>query len=259
MIGKTTISRRRAAIGVLVGLAAVVVAASATAALQLGYSGRDVLVGRDNDNASNTFIQPAGVAAKQHLDNTDILRGGPQGDLLIGVKGGDLLDGDEGDDILIGGLEGGQLPNSDLIDGANGRDVNIWAPGDGSDAFEGGRGYDTHITAPLVRDQAGNVALFDARHRQVPHVTIDSQTTSCTIERVPSTENLGFEFVTRFLNAAGGIVVTIRLEDVEQVLCPSPNAGRVRVADLTQASPAFVERPLADFAGSLVGDIVQAG
>jgi hypothetical protein len=259
MIGKGTISRRGTAIAGLVVLAAALLAASATAALQLGYSGSDVLVGRDNDNAANTFIQPVGVAAKQHLDNTDIIRGGPRGDLLVGVKGGDLLDGDEGDDILIGGLEKGQLPNSDLIDGANGRDINIWAPGDGSDAFEGGRGYDTHITAPLVQDAAGNVALFEARHRQVPHVTIDSQTTSCTIERVPSTENLGFEFVTRFLNAAGGIVVTIRLQDVEQVLCPSPNPDTVRVADLTQANPTFVERPFSDFAGSLVGEILQVG
>jgi hypothetical protein len=136
--------------------------------------------------------------------------------------------------------------------------VNIWAPGDGSDAFEGGRGYDTHITAPLVLDAAGNVALFPARHRQVPHVTIDSQATSCTIERVPDNQGLGFEFITRFLNASGGIVVTIRLQDVEQVLCPSPNPGMVRVADLTQAIPAFVERPLSDFAGSLVGEILQA-
>jgi hypothetical protein len=254
----TTISRRRTVIAGLAVLAAALLAASATAALQVGDSARDVLIGRDNDNAANTFIQPAGVAAKQHLDNTDIIRGGPQGDLLMGLKGGDLLDGDQGDDILIGGVEKGQQPNSDLIDGENGNDVNIWAPGDGSDAFEGGRGYDTHITAPLVLDAAGNVALFPARYRQVPHVTIDSQTTSCTIERVPSTENLGFEFVTRFLNAAGGIVVTIRLQDVEQVLCPSPNPGMVRVADLTRATPVFVERPLADFAGSLVGQILQA-
>lgn len=245
---------------IFLALAAVGVAAAlpATAALQLGGGDRDTIVGLDNDNAANTFIQPAGVAAKQHLDNTDILRGGPRGDLLIGLKGGDLLDGDEGDDILIGSIEKGQPPNSDLIAGENGGDINIWAPGDGSDAFEGGRGFDTHITAPLVLDAAGNLQLFEARHRQVPHVKIDSQTTSCTIERVPSGENLGFEFVTRFLNAAGGIVVTIRLQDVEQVLCPSPNAGMVKVAYLTGANPAFVERPLGDFRGSLLGDILQA-
>jgi hypothetical protein len=251
-------SRRRTAIAGLAVLAAALLAASATAALQLGGPGRDVLIGRDNDNAANTFIQPAGVAAKQHLDNTDIIRGGPRGDLLLGLKGGDLLDGAQGDDILIGGVEKGQAPNSDLVSGDVGNDVNIWAPGDGSDAFEGGRGYDTHITAPLVLDAAGNVALFPAGYRQVPHVKIDSQTTSCTIERVPESENLGFEFVTRFLNSSGGIVVTIRLQDVEQVLCPSPNPGMLRVAYLDASTPAFVERPISELSG-LVADVVPVG
>ena len=60
----TTILRRRTAVTALVVLAAALLAASATAALQLGGSGREVLVGRDNDNAANSFIQPLGVAAK---------------------------------------------------------------------------------------------------------------------------------------------------------------------------------------------------
>jgi hypothetical protein len=37
--------------------------------------------------------------------------------------------------------------------------------------------------------------------------------------------------------------VTIRLQNVEQVLCPSPNAGKVLVARLYGDNPAFVERP----------------
>ena len=46
----------------------------ASAALQAGQTfARNVLVGADNDNAANTFIQPANVTAKQHLDNTDVL------------------------------------------------------------------------------------------------------------------------------------------------------------------------------------------
>jgi hypothetical protein len=247
---------------VLLALTAVAVAAAipAGAALQVGGFGKNVLVGRDNDNADNTFIQPPGVAAKQHLDNTDILHGGPRGDLLIGLKGSDLLLGEYGSDVLIGGVEKGSQPNSDLIDGDHGNDVNIWAPGDGSDAFEGGPGYDVHITAPLVLDQTGNApALFDSGYyRKVPHVTIDNQTTSCTIERVPDEQNLGFQYITRFLNANGGIVVTIRLQDVELVLCPSPNPGKVMVANLLRPTPTFVERSLSLFRGTLVGDIVQA-
>jgi hypothetical protein len=247
---------------VLAGLVTVAVAAAipAGAALQLGGYGHNVILGRDNDNADNAFIQPPGVTAKQHLENTDILRGGPRGDLLIGLKGSDLLDGESGSDVLIGGVEKGSQPNSDLIDGGRGNDVNIWAPGDGSDAYEGGPGYDTHITAPLVLDQTGNApTLFNSGYyRNVPHVTIDNQTTSCTIERVPNDQNLGFDYVTRFLNAQGGVVVTIRLKDVELVLCPSRNPGTVMVANLLRPTPTFVERPLRIFRGTLVGDILQA-
>jgi hypothetical protein len=251
--------RRLRGLALLLTLGAVVAFSlqPAGAALQLGGAARDVLIGKDNDNADNTFIQPAGVAAKQHLDNTDLLHGGNRSDLLIGMKGGDLLEGDLGNDILVGGVEAGQQPNSDLIDGDYGDDVNVWAPGDGSDAFVGGRGNDTHISAPLVL--AGSApALFPLGYRQVPHVSIDNKPTqSCTVEAVPAQQQLGFEYITRFL-VNGRIVVTIRLQDVEQVLCPSPNPGRVLVARVRGSNPTFVERPLSYFSGSLVGAIIQA-
>jgi RTX calcium-binding nonapeptide repeat (4 copies) len=254
-------SRRRAAIVALsVLVAAVSVVASAGAALQLGGFGRDVLVGADNDNTANAFIQPAGVAANQSLNNTDVILGNAREDLLIGLKGNDVIAGEHGDDVLVGGIEKAQQPNSDVLFGGRGRDVNIWAPGDGSDFFQGGPGYDTHISAPLVLDAAGNLALFDGRYgpRRVPHVSIDAKPQfGCTIERVPADSGLGFEFVTRFL-VNGNVVVTIRLDDVEVVLCPSPNAGKVLVAYLRQATPAFVERPLADFRRSLLGDVLQS-
>jgi Ca2+-binding RTX toxin-like protein len=249
--------RRHHRLVLLLLVVAAATASAAGAALQIGNGGRDVLIGKDNDNAANTFIQPAGVTAKQHLDNTDILRGGPNGDLLIGLKGDDLLEGEQGADILVGGVEQGSQPNSDLIDGDQGDDVNVWAPGDGSDAFIGGRGYDTHISAPIVL--AGSVpALFPSGYRQVPHVSIDSKPQfTCTVERVPANLDLGFDYVTRFF-ANGNLAVTIRLDDVEQVLCPSPNAGRVLVARLSGPSPTFVERPLSDFSGTLLGSILQA-
>ena len=252
--------RRRVAIAAAVALLAVSLAASAGAALQLGGGGRNVIVGADNDNTENAFIQPAGVAANQSLNNTDVILGGPRDDVLLGLKGNDVLSGDFGDDVLVGGVEKGQQPNSDVVFGGPGRDVNVWAPGDGSDAFVGGSGYDTHISAPLVLDAAGAVALFERRYGrgQVPHVSIDAKPQfGCTIERVPPELGLGFAYVTRFL-VNGNVVVTIRLSGVEQVLCPSPNAGRVLVASLPQASPAFVERPLALFRGSLLGDVLQA-
>ncbi len=251
-----SLSRHRRLVLLLLIVAATT-ASAAGAALQLGNGGRDVLIGRDNDNAANTFIQPADVTAKQHLDNTDILRGGPNGDLLIGLKGSDLLEGEQGSDILVGGVEQATAPNSDLIDGDQGDDINIWAPGDGSDAVIGGRGYDTSISAPIVL--AGSTpALFTSGYRQVPHVSIDNKPQfTCTVEKVPANLDLGFDYVTRFF-ANGKLAVTIRLQDVEQVLCPSPNPGRVLVARVTGASPTFVERPLSDFSGTLLGAVLQA-
>ena len=76
-----------------------------------------MLVGADNDNADNTAIQDPAVTAKQHLDSTDLVRGGNGRDLLIGRTGDDVLLGESSSDILIGGLEGGTapIPNSDVL------------------------------------------------------------------------------------------------------------------------------------------------
>jgi hypothetical protein len=251
-------------LAVLTALGAAVVATLAVtlqpagAALQVGGTfARNVLVGADNDNATNTFIQPANVAAKQHLDNTDVLLGGQRGDLLIGMKGSDVIESGASSDILVGGVERGVAPNSDVLSSGSGNDINIWAPGDGSDLYLGGSGWDTHISAPLVLD-GERVALFHAGNRQVPHVSIDSKPQfTCTVERVPAELGLGFGYITRFF-ANGNLAVTIRLEDVEQVLCPSPNAGKVQVARLVGANTTFVERSLSDFSGSLLGAVMQS-
>ncbi len=254
-------SRRRATVVAL--LATLVVGAAAIqgagAALQVGTVARDVIFGNDNDNAENTFIQPAGVTAKQHLENTDILAGGSRNDVLIGLKGSDVIDGGNADDVLVGGIEKGQLPNSDVLLGGYGDDVSIWAPGDGSDAFLGGPGYDTHISAPLVLDAAGaRPALFPFGNEQLPHVSIDTKPQfTCTIEAVPADQQLGFEYITRFF-ANKNLAVTIRLKDVEQLLCPSPNPGKVLVAELHGSAPAFTEVSLSHFAGTRLGSMLQA-
>lgn len=230
------------------------------AALLPGTTGNDVFFGLDNDNASNSFIQPTAVPAKQHLANTDALIGSSGDDLLIGMGGSDLLDGDAGNDILIGGVEGFVAPNSDVLRGGVGNDINIWAPGDGSDAFVGGSGTDAQLFAPIVLDN-GRPALFSGGYswnRQIPHVEIASKPQfSCTLEAVPASQNLGFDYLVRFF-ANGNLAVTVRLREVEQLFCPSANAGKVNYADLTAYSPAFVERPLSDFSGTLVGAIMQA-
>lgn len=231
----------------------------AQAALQEGGNRRDVLIGRDNDNANNTFVQPPGVSAPQHLDNTDILRGAGGDDLLIGRLGDDVLLGDDHDDILVGGPEAGQRPNSDVIFGGRGDDINIWVGGDGSDAFVGDQGDDTMVFAgSFAQVENGVPRLVEFQGRRVPLVPIDNQRQfSCTIEAVPAEQELGFAFLVRF-RVNNAIVVTVRQQNVEQVLCSSPNPGTVLVADLTRQHPAFVERPLSDFSGTTIGAIIQA-
>lgn len=220
-----------------------------------GTSGNDVSVGTDTDNAANTFIQPLGVVAKQHMDNTDVLIGRGGGDLLVGNLGGDTLVGNTGADILVGGPENFTTPNSDVLLGEEGDDINIWAPGDGSDAFVGHSGFDTMVFAPFVKNADGTLKLEQSHGRQVPKVVIDAAPQfTCDIVRVPKSEKLGFDFLVRF-NVNGVPAVTVRQKDVERVFCPSPDAGKALVANLTQAHPSFAPVALSHVHG-LAGAIL---
>jgi len=209
-----------------------------TSQLVPGTPHRDVHIGADNDNAANTFVQPPGVAAKQHMDNTDVVVGRGGDDLLIGRLGDDTLLGNGGDDILVGGPEAFSSPNSDVMLGESGDDINVWAPGDGSDAFVGSSGRDSMVFAPPLLS-GGQPRLERSHGRMIPRVDIDGLPQfSCTIVPVPAGEKLGFDFLVRF-NVNGVPAVTVRQKDVENVYCPSPVAGQALVADLTDASPKF--------------------
>ena len=121
---------------------------TAVAALQGNENAKKpkVLIGADNDDTSNTTIQPPGVTANQSLRKSDQIFGGKASDTIIGRLGSDVLLANAGDDVMVGGTEGGQpalpagqLPdNNDIAYGGVGSDSFIWAPGDGSDAFIGG-------------------------------------------------------------------------------------------------------------------------
>lgn len=257
----TTITRTRTiVVGTTVAAAAVAsllasTASTASATVVPGTAGNDVTVGFDNDNAQNRFIQPLGVAAKQHMEDTDVLLGRDGDDLLVGRKGSDTLLGGYGSDILIGGPENFQGPNSDVLVGEQGNDVNIWAPGDGSDAYLGQEGYDQMIFAPLVKNSNGSLKYEWRGGRWVPRVDIDGLPQfSCTLVRVPPTQRLGAQFLVRF-NVNGVPAVTVRQKDVERVLCPSPYPGYVRVANLTDAYPTFRYVPLRGI-GGVAGAII---
>ena len=242
---------RATVVAVLSATAVAGVATGAYASIAPGLPGNDVTLGADNDNAGNAFVQPPGVAAKQHMDNTDVLFGRDGNDLLVGNKGGDTLVGGRGHDILAGGPENFAAPNSDVLLGDEGDDVNIWAPGDGSDAYVGDVGNDDMILAPFVKNANGSLKREFRNGRQVLRVDIDAKPQfSCRIDPVPATQNLGAQYLVRF-SVNGTLAVTIRLKDVERVLCPSPWANRVRVAALNSLHPTvFHDVPLSKITGT---------
>jgi hypothetical protein len=234
---------------VSIGIAAC--AAGAIATVAPGTPAKDVTEGLDNDVASNTFIQPPGVSAPQSMQGTDVLFGRGNDDLLQGNLGSDTLVAGAGDDILIGGPENFTAPNSDVLLGDSGDDINIWAPGDGSDAFVGDKGWDTMVFAPFVLRPNGSIRRERVGGRLVPRVDISGNPAfSCQIVKVPRAQKLGAQFLVRFA-VNGVIAVTVRQKDVERVLCPSPRPGRVRVADLTDHDPTFRTRRLSAFNGAL--------
>jgi hypothetical protein len=227
----------------------------ASAFLAPGTPAKDVHLGRDDDNAANTFVQPRGVAAQQHMDDTDVLVGRANDDLLVGNLGGDTLLGNGGADILVGGPERSAQPSGDVLLGEGGDDVNIWSPGDGSDAFVGHTGYDVMVFAPLLEASDGTVLLERSYGRRIPRVDIDGAPQfSCTIVPVPERRQLGFDFLVRF-NVDDVPVATVRQERVESVYCPSPRDGHALVADLTATDPAFTTVRLDDVRG-VVGAIL---
>ena len=242
---------RATVVAVLSATAVAGVATGAYASIAPGLPGNDVTLGADNDNAGNAFVQPPGVAAKQHMDNTDVLFGRDGNDLLVGNKGGDTLVGGRGHDILAGGPENFAAPNSDVLLGDEGDDVNIWAPGDGSDAYVGDVGNDDMILAPFVKNANGSLKREFRNGRQVLRVDIDAKPQfSCRIDPVPATQNLGAQYLVRF-SVNGTLAVTIRLKDVERVLCPSPWPNRVRVAALNSLHPTvFHDVPLSKITGT---------
>ena len=230
-----------AALAVLAAGATVTTTLAADAVMAPGTRGNDVTFGADNDNADNPFIQPPGVTAKQHMDNTDVLFGRAGRDLLVGRLGGDTVVAGPGNDVLVGGPEAFAAPNSDVLLGEEGNDINIWAPGDGSDAFAGDKGHDTMVFAPFVLD-GDDLTLRRHRGRQGPGGRHRRQRSvlaarSCRSRR---REKLGAQFLVRFL-VNGVPAVTVRQKDVEKVVCPSPREGRAKVARLAGPHPTFHE------------------
>ena len=116
---------------------------------------RIVLQGTDLNNIGSSLLSlnpdGPGGSPNQGLRSGDVLQAGSTDSVMIGALGIDVLIGGDGDDVLIGGTEDfnssvdGDDRGSDNRDrafGGVGNDLFIWAPGDGSDFFDGGPGID---------------------------------------------------------------------------------------------------------------------
>jgi hypothetical protein len=223
-------------------------ASTGTAAVLVGTGRDEVLIGRDDDNQNDPEIQPGGVNANQTLNDADTMIGGRGDDILIGMLGSDVLIGGPQNDVLIGGIERGSQPNSDIQLGEAGNDIAIWQAGDGSDLFDGGPGpRDALVFGTIDRDLDTNVPIISpvtGRHAKtgLPTADVSGQGGFCTLEAVDDPAARGFDFLVRFFSkTSGNLLVTVRTRGVEQVFCTARNAAAITFADMTQASPAFVE------------------
>jgi Ca2+-binding RTX toxin-like protein len=254
-----TVARAASVVAVLVVASLLGPAQRSQASLTGGNNNPDVLIGADNDNLTNPAFQPAGTAANQTLNNTDVLSGKGGNDVLVGLGGSDVMTGGPGNDILIGGPEQFVTPNSDIIAGDEGDDISIWAPGDGSELFLGGDGFDVEIFGVIDRN-AANVPTSAGPapgFANVPSANVSGSPGFCTVERSPDPS---YEWLAKFfVRATGALAVTVRLVGVEAVVCTSVAGGQITVADLSQANPQFVNVALADIqrVNPVIGKIIR--
>ena len=113
-----------------------------------------------------------GGSPNQSLRGGDVITSEPETDsVLIGGLGVDVLVGNSGKDIMIGGTEDFNsnvdgdnkgADNRDRAFGHQGDDVFIWAPGDGSDFFDGGDGVDVLILGVLGEQADSDGTTEDA-------------------------------------------------------------------------------------------------
>ena len=235
--------------GLSVALLGVILGPRATqAALVDGGKGPQLLIGLDDDRQDNTAVQ-ADAAGNQSLNRTDVLEGGQGNDVMFGLNGNDVMEGGQGQDIILGGPDGGAAPggppHSDIMFGGPGDDVNLWAPGDGSEAFLGGPGLDALIFGSTDReispDPTTGVRLprllfvVPGFPQGIPTAEVSALSNFCTVEASPTR---GYQHLVRFRGAAGNILATVRVREVEQVFCSQ--GGGIAFANLSQSSPGFV-------------------
>ena len=218
---------------------------NALATVDPGTPANDVHFGQDNDNASNPFVQPHGVSATLHMNNTDVMFGRDNDDLLVGRLGSDTLLGGSGSDILIGGPDQSSSRVTDVMVGDKGDDWIIWSPRDGNEVFAGDEGQDTAIFAPLVKNPGGSLRLDSWQSRTIPRVTIDKKGRVVVHPCERPAEEAAGRPVHRPVHPQRRPGCQRAAQGRRAGPVPEPErAGKVLVADLREAEPHFDE-PLA--------------
>jgi hypothetical protein len=245
-----------------------------TAGNGTGASGPAVVhIDPDNNNFDNVIVQPqdpalAGDGRDQSLQDGGILYGSAATDVLVGRLGQDTLLGNDGDDVILGGTEHFNPANRDRAFGGNGNDIFIWAPGDGSDFFDGGQDADVLILGLVAEledgqevfrvatDQLAGDVILDAT-TNLPRVDVTGSPGFCTVidastsaEAAAALMALDLDQLVRFsirgiadAFEAGdqaddnGLRVTVHLKDVEYLICTSRAGGEIEAFDLRTSPP----------------------
>ncbi len=218
----------------------------AVAAALLAASGAALAASKACPKGTTQAKPCSGTQAADKLtgtSGTDYINGLAANDVQIGLLGDDFLWGEAGRDVLVGGTEQFETPNFDTMYGGKGADTNVWAPGDGDDAFGGGPDLDAQVFGVIDVNKA-NVPTLSGKGRGfpygVPTADVSGSPGFCSVSRAPKQGK--FEFLVRFfVRETGDLAVTIRLADVEQVFCTSKAGGQTTYANLTQAKPRFVK------------------
>lgn len=234
-----------------------------------------LIVGEDNNAITNPFVQPqdpalAGGGRDQTMQFGDILEGTNRNDLIIGRLGVDFLMGKSGNDVIVGGTEHFNPQNRDRAFGERGSDIFLWAPGDGSDLFDGGKGKDAVAFGLIAEEENGEVVFRVSNDQQAGNIVIDESTGLpvmdvtnspgfCEIIDESSSDDaedqldaLGIDHLVRFSlrgvrnsfeagdqDEDNGLRVTLHLKDVEFLVCTSRFGGEIEVHDLRE-SPAIL-------------------
>ena len=258
---------------------------------------RTVIIGNDLNSAesSDPMIQQLFSANRgdngggdQSLQFFDNVNGRLTNDVLIGGLGADNLFGRRGNDIIIGGTEDfNPFPRTDRAYGQRGHDLFMWAPGDGNDFFNGGKGIDVLALGPIgeILDNHGykpGIPVFNVSppgtpgtgnfdgifldEYNLPVMNITGSPGFCSVVEAADNPHafakLGLDHIVRFTlrgvansfgveqQADDGLRIAISLKNVEYLVCASREGGAIEVLDLTTSppTPATLEDLPADYA-----------